>query len=272
MCVVKLCINQVTFGKRPFPKVVAACAASQFEAIELWLPYVEQFLAQGHPVEEVRALLGDAGVAPVSACYVDGLFGPAGDGKRGAFDRARRRFELCGELGVSTIACVAGDTKEDQRDAFRHAVERAREVGELAASFGLVVAIEFIARRTVIGTLSAAARLVEEVDRTNVGVLLDVFHFHAGESALDDFGELGRRGVVMVHLNDAEDVPGRELRDCHRVLPGDGCVPLDDVLARLQESGYDGYYSLELFNPTLWAEEPAAVAAMARAACQGLEA
>lgn len=267
----KFCINQVTFGERPFPEVVAACTAGRFDAMELWLPYVEQFLAEGHSMEEARALLEDAGVEPVSACYVNGLFGPAGDGKREAFDRARRRFEICHALGVPTIACVAGES-QNKRDAFRHAVERAREVGELAASFGLVVAVEFIPHCRPLDTLSAAARLVEEVDRTNVGVLLDVFHFHAGESDFEDFHVLGRRGIAMVHLNDAEDVPREELGDGHRVLPGEGCIPLDSVLEILQGSGYDGYYSLELFNPVLWAEEPPVVADKARAACERLQA
>ena len=266
----KCCVNQITFGERGFADVVAACAGAGFTAIELWLPHIERFLESGHRASEARRLLGDHGLEAAGACYVDGLFGPAGEAKRQAFDRAKGRFELCQELGAPVITCVGSGPTEPTPEDYRHAVERTREVGELAESFGLTVGIEFIAGVHFLGTLATTARLVEEADRPNVGVLLDTFHFFAGSSKVSDFDDLGRRGIVFVHLNDAPDVPRETLTDSQRVLPGDGCFPLTEILELIEQSGYDGHYSVELFNAALWAEEPAAVARKAFLACQCL--
>jgi sugar phosphate isomerase/epimerase len=267
---VKFCINQVTFGERGFPEVVAACAAGGFDALELWLPYVERFLAEGHSEAEARRLLQDHGVAAAGACYVDRLFDSTGDGKREAFDRAKSRFELCQALGAPTIALVGDGPARLTRADYGHAVERAREAGELADSFGLTVAIEFVAGFPFLGTLSTTARLVEEVDRPNVGILFDTFHFYAGRSKSEDFECVGRRGIAFVHLNDAPDVPRETLTDAQRVLPGEGCFPLLEMLDRIEQSGYEGCYSVELFNADLWAQDPVEVARKARAACDCL--
>ena len=48
--------------------------------------------------------------------------------------------------------------------------------------------------------------------------------------------------------------------DADRVYPGDGIAPLPDILASLREMNYQGFLSLELFNPTYWKRDPLEVA------------
>jgi sugar phosphate isomerase/epimerase len=47
--------------------------------------------------------------------------------------------------------------------------------------------------------------------------------------------------------------PG-ELSNCNsdRVLPGQGIIDLRAIIDRLEEYGYNGHYSIEMFNPALW--------------------
>jgi 2-keto-myo-inositol isomerase len=44
------------------------------------------------------------------------------------------------------------------------------------------------------------------------------------------------------------------------VLPGQGILDLPALIARQEEHGYDGYFSIEMFNRDLW-QLPAAEAA-----------
>jgi 2-keto-myo-inositol isomerase len=44
------------------------------------------------------------------------------------------------------------------------------------------------------------------------------------------------------------------------VMIGDGIADLPRVIANLRRIGYRGPLSLELFNPTLWEQDPAEVA------------
>ena len=54
-------------------------------------------------------------------------------------------------------------------------------------------------------------------------------------------------------------MPRLTQRDPHRVMLGEGQIDLATEIAVLKEKGYDGTVSLELFNQTLWDQDPAEV-------------
>jgi len=265
---VEFCINAITLGEHPFPTSVEASASAGFKAIELWLPHVEAYLADGHTAQQARAVLDDHGVQAVGACFVSGLIASTGDAKRAAFDAAKERFELCQILGAPVIVCVGDGPADPTLDDYTVAAEQAREVGDLAASFGLHVAIEFIAGFPFIGTLATAARLVTEAEHQHLGILFDIFHFYAGTSKEADFATLDHAPISFVHLNDAAPRPREILRDADRLLPGHGCLPLADLAERIRHTGYDGYYSLELFHPEIQAMDPTEAAKLCYEACE----
>jgi 4-hydroxyphenylpyruvate dioxygenase len=55
-----------------------------------------------------------------------------------------------------------------------------------------------------------------------------------------------------VQLCDLAGIPRELAGDADRILPGDGDFRLQPILDHLRKIGYDGWVSLELFNPTLW--------------------
>jgi sugar phosphate isomerase/epimerase len=57
-----------------------------------------------------------------------------------------------------------------------------------------------------------------------------------------------------VHVDDMRDKPA-ELSNCNsdRVLPGQGILDLRALFGRLEEHGYRGLYSIEMFSEELWA-------------------
>jgi 2-keto-myo-inositol isomerase len=62
--------------------------------------------------------------------------------------------------------------------------------------------------------------------------------------------------MLLVHINDVEDLPFDELTDGHRLLPGEGALPLDRILSTLRKRGYNGAYSLEVMRPAYRNREP----------------
>jgi sugar phosphate isomerase/epimerase len=90
-------------------------------------------------------------------------------------------------------------------------------------------------------------RFAEEWD---TGITLDTAHVTSlGWDLLETVYRCNRR-LTHVHLSDALDrnfrfaLANALLRD-HR-LPGTGCLPLTELLAVLQRSGYHGHLTLEL--------------------------
>ena len=101
-----------------------------------------------------------------------------------------------------------------------------------------------------------------------VELVLDSCHWHAsGSPSLESFPV---ERLAMVHLNDAPSKPPREIEDADRVLPGDGVIRLIELIAALRARGYEGPWSLETFNPTLWNRDPQQVSSEGRSRLRDL--
>ena len=86
--------------------------------------------------------------------------------------------------------------------------------------------------------LNRAAQLIALLP-ASVGVICDVSHIVASGSTPRQFVDLAGSRISHVHLRDAE--PGY----IHHSI-GNGRVDFVDALDALEQSGYDGAYSLEL--------------------------
>ena len=75
-----------------------------------------------------------------------------------------------------------------------------------------------------------------------------------GDGDLETLRQLDPKRLAVVHVNDAPSTNLAALGDADRVLPGDGVLKLDGFYDLLREIGFDGVYSVELFNPRLWGE------------------
>jgi sugar phosphate isomerase/epimerase len=51
-----------------------------------------------------------------------------------------------------------------------------------------------------------------------------------------------------------------KMEDKHRVYPGDGILPLPQIIIDLKETGFKGCISVELYNPEYWKQDLTEVA------------
>jgi len=86
---------------------------------------------------------------------------------------------------------------------------------------------------------------------SNVGLLLDVWHWHHAGATTDDIIKAGKDGIVHVHFNDAPKLPPEQIRDDERLLPGDGVIDLVGFLRALKEIRYEDGLSIEVFGKFL---------------------
>ncbi|WP_018545369.1 sugar phosphate isomerase/epimerase family protein [Streptomyces sp. LaPpAH-108] len=136
--------------------------------------------------------------------------------------------------------------------------DRIGAVADLAAGRGLNVCVEYMGLRptdppengvrTLPGTLDVLAR----VGRSNVGVLIDSYHWHLSGSP--GLSQIPPAMPLWVHFNDAPaGIAPEQLRDEHRVLPGEGVIDLPRLLAELDAWGWTGPVSVEVKHPDLHA-------------------
>ena len=80
-------------------------------------------------------------------------------------------------------------------------------------------------------------------------ILLDICHLYKSGAGYDGLKLLNGSIMHNLHMNDyPAKPPHAEIKDEHRVYPGDGVAPLKTILRNLRTIGYRGMLSLELFN------------------------
>ncbi|HLY19686.1 MAG TPA: sugar phosphate isomerase/epimerase family protein [Bryobacteraceae bacterium] len=94
----------------------------------------------------------------------------------------------------------------------------------------------------------------------NVGLLLDVWHWHHAGATTADIVKAGKDAIVHVHFNDAPKLPPDQIRDDQRLMPGDGVINLNGFLMALHEIGYQDALSVEVFGRFLKDMTPEAAA------------
>ena len=251
----KPALAQVCSLNSGFSEDIEHYAAGHCQFIELWLTKLEQYL-QSHSHDDFRKLLEQQGVATDVASFQGGLLTSQGESRREAWQLFERRIALCQQLGIKTlvVACDVPRTLNQQD------VDRVRmslgQAAQLAGNSGCRVALEFQAISGMGNNLQTAAALVAEVGSPHLGICLDAFHYYVGPSKPDDLGLLSRENLFHVQLCDLADVPREFAADSHRILPGDGDIPLAPLVERLREIQYDGYVSVELLNPRIWQIPP----------------
>lgn len=263
------CIHQATTRKAGFRTAIEAYAKAGFRTVELWLPKLDEAL-QSASLSEIRRMLRDEGLKPVSAGGVPNLFYPRPAERERRTAELRKRLEQLSELDVPRLVSAstvreAGVKAED----FRAAIDLARQIGDIAGKFKITIMPEFLKFSTFLGSLTSVLELCREAEHSYVRPMLDTFHFYAGISKLEDLDLLRPGELIHLHVADVPaHIPRELLSDGDRILPGEGLIPLSAMLAKLKGKGYRGCVSLELFNPQLWEEEPLTLARKAMVSLQ----
>jgi sugar phosphate isomerase/epimerase len=80
---------------------------------------------------------------------------------------------------------------------------------------------------------------------TNIGLVLDAWHWHHAGATADDILNAGKSRIVHVHVSDAKQQPPEQVRDNQRLMPGEGVIDLTTFFTCLQKIGYEDAVSPE---------------------------
>jgi 2-keto-myo-inositol isomerase len=248
----KPCISQATTLSTPFEVDVPSFAMAGWSAVELWLTKLETYL-QSHTIDQVKALLVDHALQPVAAASQGGLLLSQGAERQAHWDLFRRRLELLGQLEVPTLIVAADFVTDPAPEDYGRASQALAQACELANGAGVRLALEFQKGSKFCSSLDTALALIAQSGAENLGVCLDLFHYYTGPSKFEDLGYLSNGNLAWVQACDLSGVPRELAGDADRILPGEGDFLIEPILDHLASIGYEGYVSLEVLNPQLWA-------------------
>ncbi len=266
----KLTLNGATIMRSPLADDVEIAAACGFDALEIWARKIEDYLAS-RTLEELAERMLTLGVQPWCINSIEDITFRDGDGRRALMSELEHECAIARAIGAPSIVVVPGRRPDGYSDpeSVEDATDVLRAMSDVAGDVGL--AFEFLGKpRCSIPTLDLAIEVVDRVDRANVGMVIDVFHFYAGGSRLDDLSRVPIEKLKVVHLNGCEDLPREQLTDAHRLYPGEGPIPTLDIMRVLRGRGYEGVASIEVFRPEYWEQDPRYVARTARERASGV--
>jgi 2-keto-myo-inositol isomerase len=261
----RLGFNGATTQTADLATDIRVAGQAGYAVVELRDNKLEQFLTTGS-LDDVRRMLRAAGVQAwtINAISYVGVGGAAGTAT--AVARCRELSRYAQAIECPWVLVVPGPT-EGRSDAqvLSDTAATLREMADAAAEYGVSVAFEFMGFPwAAIRDVAGAWAVVQQADRPNLGIVIDATHFYAGDSTLASIGAINPAKLAVLHINDVEDIAKPDILDGHRLYPGDGVLPLDDILGAAQASGWDGVLSVELFREEYWQLDPLAVARAAK--------
>jgi sugar phosphate isomerase/epimerase len=156
---------------------------------------------------------------------------------------------------------MPGHNSLTYRANFKQYTERLREIGNIVGDHGLRLGLEYVGPKTswssfkypFIHTMAEMRELIAAIDRPNIGLVLDSWHWYTAHDTEADLLRLQGSDVICCDLNDAPaGVPIDQQRDGVRELPcATGVIDLKSFLNALVKIGYDGPVRAEPFNAEL---------------------
>jgi sugar phosphate isomerase/epimerase len=182
----------------------------------------------------------------------EGLSGHLHDYK---IDIAKSMLEMAHALGA-TVLLVCSSTSAHATSDPDALARDLRKLAMLALPLGIKVAYEGLSWGRTINEFTAAWDIVCRADAPNLGIGIDSFHAFATKSSLDDLDVLSPDKIFLVQLADFmwQETRTDEERIAtarhFRVFPGEGVhsEALAELVRRLDQLGYRGDYSFEVFN------------------------
>lgn len=254
----KLALNGATTMRADLTEDISAASAAGFDYLEIWATKLRRFLKENRTAD-LKTLLDQHGLQPYSINSIEHVTFRNADRHAQLLDECEELCWIANEINCPYIVVVPSPLPAGQSwtDVVEESVDVLTKLGSVAERHSVALAFEFLGQpQCSVQTLAQADEIVKRVARPGVGLVLDSFHFYAGGSTFESIDELDQERLFIFHINDAEDRPRAELEDRHRLLPGLGILPLNEIISALRRVNYDRVASVEIFRPEYWERDP----------------
>jgi len=233
----------------------------------------------GHPSNTeaaVRAILGSGlRVSGLEALRdFEGLTGKMHDYK---VDVAKSMLVLCSRIGGRLLLTEASSSAHADVDPEKIARDL-RKLSMLALPLGIRIAFKSFSWSRTVNNFSTAAEIVSLANCPNLGLAVDAFDVIAAGVPLDDLDLILPQQIFLVQLSDfmLQEIRSTEetaaMASHFRVFPGEGAhsEELAKFVVKLEEIGYCGDYSFDVYNSDYLQMPAESIAGRARRAADWL--
>lgn len=246
---IKTSFNQLTTLRWSLVEEVLELKKFNYDAIGLWRPKVAEI------GEELSAeLIRDAGLSVSSLSFAGGFTGANGLSFDDAIVDARDAIKDAELLGAENLIVVSGPRNgHTVRHSRRLVSEALDELADFAGQRGVRLCLlpmhqYFSKSWTFLNSLDETLELVSGKNHPAVGMAFDTYQSWQEPNLMSRIAEFAKlTGVVQI-----SDGVRRPQANAERCVPGDGVIPLSEIVHAFQTAGFDGYYDIQVWSNSGW--------------------
>jgi 4-hydroxyphenylpyruvate dioxygenase len=223
-----------------------AVAAAGFDAVEI---FENDLINFPQSPQDIRKIAHDLGLA-IS------LFQPFRDfeampepARALAFERMKRKFDVMAQLETDLILLCSNCSPHSKNNRDKMLTDL-HELGEMAATYGMRIGYEALAWGRHIHDHRDAWGLVRDVNHPHIGLILDSFHSLARNVPSASIRDIKPEKLFLIQVADAPklDMDYLYWSRHFRCMPAQGELPIREWAQAIADIGFNGYWSLEIFN------------------------
>ncbi|MGJ7031325.1 sugar phosphate isomerase/epimerase family protein [Niabella hirudinis] len=255
-----VCLDTATIRPASLTDKITIAAKAGYDAIEPWDGELEEYVKKGGNLKELGKKIRDLGLFVPSVIGLWNALPPTTEAFDQSLKDTRRRMQMAADIGAEHIQTIPNTVGEPFNPKWVAA--HYRKIIEIGLKdYNIAPALVFV-KYFPLKTLGQAMAIAMDANHPKAMVIPDVYHMYISEGGFEALKLVNGNAFAIFQFNDAPAAPAlSELEDKHRVYPGEGILPLTDILKDLKASGFKKCISLELYNPEYWKQDLQAVAA-----------
>ena len=236
----------------------------KFDYIEIRLDMLHEYLEK-HRIKELESFFANSRLKPFAFNAIEEInfLDPHTFARQS--DQLKRICEIAQRIGNPYIIAVPSFRNEtvftkNAAEIQEDSVDILNKFADISEKYDIGIALEPVGfAECAVKNMQAARDIIKEVDRDSVGLVIDAFNVYIYDRLKDIavLDTIDMDKVFVFHINDCEgEIPLDKIELKHRVWPGEGVIPLQQMLKILCNKGYKKIASLELFREEYWNLEP----------------
>ncbi len=256
----KLAMNQGVLFSASTAQFLELSSTYGLKAVELRAPKLKEWLYEVSS-RKAKRVLADCGISVIAVNSLDD-FSLVPDENLSLLEKETEWIgQMCEMVSCPLVIAPVGrwfDVRIPPEKVRDMSARRLELLNRVLSRYGVSVGVEPISfPEFSIQSIKEADDLCASSGNPANGLIVDYYNLFQGGMQPSDFSCLASP-VHLVHINDAEFLPKDKLDVVeNRAFPGEGSLDALTWTIEALRSGYDGYFSLEIFSKALWALEPA---------------
>ena len=249
-----ICLDTATIRPATLRDKVKIASKAGYDAIEPWDSELEKFELAGGNLKDLGKEIKDLGLFVPSVIGLWNALPPTKELFESSLKDTRNRMRMASDIGAEHIQTIPNTVGNNYNQKW--VADRYRDLIEIGLKeFKIHPALVFVKYQPV-KTLGQAMGIVLDSNHPAAMIIPDTYHMYISEGGFEGLKLINGNSIAIFQFSDAPSAPAiSQLQDSHRVYPGDGILPLPQILRDLKASGFRKSISLEMYNPEYWKQD-----------------